>query len=163
MANDIKSIDIDVSVQMREGSPFATWSFDTGRNDLNATQVTLYSGEHYRVTYQLNDDAFQSWKLEAVSLRRVSDAQSNTGFVTLSQGQTTDPHQFPEGAGLLTVEKFSPREVTLFVTNTLSGNESFIVGLALTVSARHSPKTPKQTSQDPQMVLDPNPPPPPIL
>lgn len=163
MANDPQSIDIDVSVQMTDGDPFATWSFGTGRNGLNATRVTLYSGEQYHVTYQLRDEAFRSWKLEAVSLRRVSDDHPNTGFVTLDQGQTTEPYRLPDGAGSLTVEKFSPRAVTLHVTNALTGSESLTVGLSLTVSARHSPTTPKQSSQDPQMILEPNPPPPPIL
>lgn len=160
MANDIKSIDIDVSVQMMDGNPCATWSFDTKKGDTDATQVKLYSGQEYRVTYRLRDAS--SWKLEAVSLRRVSD--SNTGFVTLSEGETTRPQQLPDGAGTLTVEEFNPRAVTLHITNALSsGSEPLTVGMALTVSARHSLETPKQSSQDPQMILEPNPPPPPTL
>ncbi len=160
MANDIKSIDIGVSVQMMDGTPCATWSFDEEKGDGDATQVKLYSGQEYRVTYRLRDAS--SWSLYAVSLRRVSD--SNAGFVTLTQGETTQPQQLPDGAGTLTVRVFNPDAVTLDISNELSsGSESLTLGLSLTVSARKSQGTPKQSSQDPQMVLEPNPPPPPTL
>lgn len=160
MANGIKSINIDVSVQMVDGSPCATWSFDHEGNGTDATQVKLYSGQKYRVTYQLLDAS--DWSLDAVSLRRVSD--SNAGFVTLTQGETTQPQQLPDGAGTLAVAVFNPDAVTLNIKNELtSGSEPLTLGLSLTVSATNSQGTPKQSSQDPQMVLEPNPPPPPTL
>ncbi|HEX5750343.1 MAG TPA: hypothetical protein VFZ09_29195 [Archangium sp.] len=152
MANDIKSIEIGVSVRMVDGNLCATWSFDNENADRDGTQVRLFSGQEYQVTYRLLDPA--SWSLDAASLRRVSD--SNTGFVTLTQGETTSPQALPEGAGTVTVAAFASDALTLNVTNALSsGSEPFTVGLSLTVSARNAQGTPKQSSQDPQMILEP--------
>lgn len=160
MANDIKSIDIGVRVQMRDDNPSASWSFGNEKDGRDATQVRLFSGQEYRVTYRLLDAS--SWSLDAISLRRVSD--SNAGFVTLTQGETTQPQALADGAGTVTVVEFNPEAVTLGITNALSsGSEPFTLGLSLTVSARSSQGAPRQSSQDPQMVLEPiTIPPPPI-
>jgi len=160
MADDIIPIDIGVSVQMMDGTAFATWSFDHEKTGGDATEVRLYLGQEYRVTYRLLDAS--SWSIDAVSLRRVSD--SNVGFVTLTQGETTKPQPLPDGAGTLTVEVFGPDAVSLNITNELSpGSEALTLGLSLTVSARNSQSILKQSSQDPQVILEPRtvPPPPP--
>ncbi|MFY0567607.1 hypothetical protein ACN28E_27795 [Archangium lansingense] len=162
MANDIKSIDIDVRVQMMDGNPCATWSFDREEGGRDATQVKLFSGQEYQVTYRLLDAT--SWRLAAVSLRRVYDSIS-AGFVTLTQGETMQtPQSLEDGAGTVSVTVFNPDALTLSITNALSsGSEAFTLGLSLTVSA-NSQGIPKQSSQDPQVVLEPvTIPPPPIL
>ncbi|PTL81439.1 hypothetical protein [Vitiosangium sp. GDMCC 1.1324] len=164
MANDITPLDIDVIVQMTNDT-FATWSFNHKETDRDATQVRLFIGQEYQVTYQLRDA--DRWSIDAVSLRRVSD-DPNVGFVTLTQGQTSGPRTLLDGAGTLAVEKFTPESVTLIITNTLTTDrEALTVGLSLTVSANHSlpgkdsQPIPKQSSQDPQMVLEPRTVPPP--
>lgn len=160
MADDITPIDISVIVQMKKDAHAATWSF-ANKESGNAAQVKLYMGQKYRVTYKLHDAS--SWSLDALSLRKVSN--SNAGFVTLTRGQTTKSQQpLPDGAGTLTVEVFDPDTVILNVKNELtSGSAPLALGLSFTVSAKNSQETPKQSSQDPQMVLEPTPPPPPTL
>lgn len=161
MADDIKPIDIGVSVQMTDGAHTATWSFEHESSDRDATQVRLFSGQEYRVTYRLSDAG--SWRIDALSLRRVSDS-TDSGFVTLIQGQTTDGLELPDGAGTLAVEVFAPDSVSLSITNTLSsGSEPLTLGLSLTVSSTNSQSVARQSSQDPQMVLEPRNVPPPTL
>lgn len=162
MADDILTLDIGVNIQLREGDPFASWSFEHRTGGGDATEVRLFIGQRVRITYQLTDPS--SWRLEAASLRRVSSDASH-GFVTLTSGQTTQPHALQEGAGTVAVSTFSADSLVVDLINTLSTNgEPFTVGLSLTASTSYSQAIPKQSSQDPQMVLEPRTvPPPPTL
>lgn len=158
-AADVVHHDIEVGVVHEEGTPCATWSFQLGNGEGDATRISLYTGQKYQVTYRLRD---ASWGFEAVSLRQVTS--TSAGFVTLSQGQSAPPHTLPANAGTLTVVEVLPDKIVLDVSNALpEGDASFIVGLSLTVTSLDTPTLPRQSSQDPQMVLESKVPPPPTL
>ncbi len=148
-----QSINIDVRLQMQDGALSATWFFTHEEGGRDATQVRLYSGQEYLVTYQLVDPA--AWSLDAASLRRVT-SDTSTGFLTLGTGQTTPSHTLQEGAGTVSVKTFSAETLTLSITNTQAPtNAPWTLGLSLTVSSRNTQGRGKQSSQDPQMVLEP--------